>query len=293
MSNFPIRFRAGAAVRAFVVAAMMIACGSPKLQAQRVVRDTASQWHSARLLTLTPQNQWCVSGDDAGCDFKSIDDAFVLSDGGLIASGAMGPIHHCASGGAFINAPGAKGQGPGEYTVMVHPQRIKNHVVWFDNGQMRSTSVPLSGAAGSITLIMLPQSTQNRYSVNGTLTVFDGPVAATPGDTVDGVYRTVPASGAPHIFAKIRTPDLFAPGTNFRAAAGPFAPRNVAGVSVNGDVAHTNGRVYVVHAFLRKEAPRRQRLTLHLARLRRRIATVSKRWPSNNSVCRTLLRCHR
>jgi len=256
MSNSTKRFRAGVAVRALVGAATLFACTSANLQAQRVVRETATQWKNAKLLTLTPQNRWCVSGDDAGCDFKSIDDAFVLPDGGLIASGAMGPIHHFASGGAFMKALGGKGKGPGEYGFVVHPQLVRDQLVWFDNTQMRITSVTLAGTPGPITLTMLPQTTENMYLVDGTLTVFDVPVNATLGDTVEGVYRTVPTSGAPKIFARIRTPALFAPGSNgMRLSGPPFSPRIVAGVSIHGDVAHSSGDRYVVDIVPTSGAP--------------------------------------
>ncbi|MEP6835494.1 MAG: hypothetical protein ABJB74_19060 [Gemmatimonas sp.] len=240
------------AMCAMIAGSILCATAAPNVAAQRVVHETSAQWKSAKLLTLTPQATWCKSGDDPGCDFKSIDDALLLPDGGLIASSTVGPINHFSPDGAFIKALGSSGKGPGEYLFIVHPQLVKEQLVWFDNRQMRSTSVSLSGTPGPITLTMLPQTTENLYAVKGTVTVLDVPVA-TVGDTVEGVYRTVPASGAPQIFAKIRTPALFAPGTNFRAASGPFAPRIVAGVGVNGDIAHTNGGRYVVDIFPLKQ----------------------------------------
>ena len=247
MTTYPEHIRAGMVVRALFGVAMLWACTADELQAQRVVRETAAQWQRAKLLTLTPLTRWCVSGDDAGCDFRSIDDALVLPDGGLIASGAMGPIRHFAPDGALMKALGGRGKGPGEYGFVVHPQFIKDYLVWFDNTQMRSTSVTLAGVPGPVMLTMLPQTTENMYLVDGVLTVFDVPVSTTPADTVIGLYRTVPASGPPQVFARIRTPVLFSPGSDgMRPLNAPFAPRIVAGVSIRGDVAHSNGGQYLV-----------------------------------------------
>ncbi len=81
------------------------------------------------------------------------------------------------------------------------------------------------------------------------LVVIDVPPSATVGATVLATYRTVPASGTPRVFARVRTPSIFEPKSDMQRMAGPFAPHVVSDVGSAGDVAHSNGGRYTVEVF--------------------------------------------
>lgn len=237
---------AATAVRALVGLVLTFVCASTNLPAQRVVHETAAQWKSAHLITLTPQSKWCVSGDDPGCDFKSIDDVAFLPDGGIVAISRLGAMRRFSTTGKFEGEVARKGEGPGEYLTLESAQLLNDKIIWFDIRQMRVASVGLNGTPGLITRVIPPPTMQMMYLVGESLVVFDVPPGKSTGDTVVGKYHTVPVSGAPRILASIRTPALFQPGSAQRPASGPFAPRIVAHVGVDGTVAHSNGARYQV-----------------------------------------------
>ena len=86
------------------------------------------------------------------------------------------------------------------------------------------------------------------------MVVLDVPAQPTPGDTVTGVYRTVPAEGSPRIMARVRTPSVIEPGTDMRRMPPPFTPIAISSVSTNGDIAHANNGRYEVEVFPRNAA---------------------------------------
>ena len=234
--------------------AMLSSTVASGVQAQRVVRETAAQVKAARVLTLTAQSRWCTSADANGCDFRSIDDVLLLPDGGIVASGAQGPMRRFAADGMLTGPLGAKGKGPGEYGFIVQPQLVRDQVFWFDNTQMRVASVTLANVPGRTTPAMLPQTTGMMYMVADTLVVLDVPASPDTGSMVSAQYRTVSGSGAPRVLATVRTPARFLPGTNFTPMSLPFTPRVVADVGANGAVAHSNGTSYNVDVFPVKSA---------------------------------------
>lgn len=252
------------AIRTMMMCAPMM-FGRPAL-AQRVVHETAAAWKNAKPLTLAAQKTWCSSADAVGCDFKSIDDLALLPDDGIVAISQAGDaMRRFDASGKLIGDLGRRGAGPGEFQSLMSAQYLNNQMIWFDVRQMRIASIGLDGKPGSVVRLMPPPTMQMMYLAGESLIVFDVPASASASDTVVGQYRTVPASGTPRILANIRTPSLFRPATNFRQATGPFAPRIVADVGINGTIAHSNGARYVLDVFpangtpwrLESEAPPR------------------------------------
>jgi hypothetical protein len=244
-------------------ALFVAACAFPALTlAQRVVRESAAEWRSARIVSLTAGQRWCTAIDAQGCDLKSIDNAILLPDDGIITSDRRGPLHRFDANGRFTSALSRKGQGPGEYDFLVSLQLVGDRLVWFDNAQMRITSLGLDGKAGPVTRTMPPQTMATVNLVGETLVVLDIPASARKGDTVDATYRTVPATGAPRVLARVRTPSVFDPGSDMRLMPGPFKPRVVSDVGVAGDVAHSNGDPYVIDVSPSRGAPWRLQVDL-------------------------------
>ena len=117
------------------------------------------------------------------------------------------------------------------------------------------TNGTANGVAGPVTPLMPPHTMNGMWMLGVELVVMDVPPANTVGDTLVASYRTVPASGAPRVLARVRTSSVFEPNSNVQRMAGPFAPRVVSdGVSA-GDVAHNNGGRYTVHIFPTNDAP--------------------------------------
>jgi hypothetical protein len=79
--------------------------------AQRVVRESAAQYHAARALTLVATQRWCTDANAEGCEFRNIADALVLDDGGIIAADLGGPMHRFGASGQFVGAVSRKGRG--------------------------------------------------------------------------------------------------------------------------------------------------------------------------------------
>jgi hypothetical protein len=241
-TSFHPRSRAAAAA-----VASLLALTSPLFAQQRVVRESAADWRAARPLSLEAQGRWCTEVDAQGCDLKAIDNAILLPDGGIITSDIRGPLYRFGSDGRFAGALSRKGQGPGEYGFIVSPQLVPDgRLVWFDNSQMRITSIALDGKAGPVTRVMPPPTMATINLVGETLVVLDIPAIARKGDTVDATYHTVPPSGSPRVLARVRTPSVFDPGSDMRRLPGPFQPRIVSDVGTGGDVAHSNGAGYIV-----------------------------------------------
>jgi hypothetical protein len=234
----------------FVAGLLMVAL---RLEAQHVVHETAAQWNAARVLSLTAERRWCADANAAGCDFKSPATVRALPDGGILVSDVSGPLRRFGSTGAFIGALGRRGQGPGEYGFVVDAQLASNGLVtWFDNTQMRMATVRLDGSAGPVTRVMPPFTMANLFLVDTQLVIFDVPAGAHLGDTVQGVYRTVPVSGTPMVFARVRTPAVFVAGSEgMMPMRAPFQPYVIGHVGSGGDVAHTNGARYDVEMFPR------------------------------------------
>lgn len=225
------------------------------IPAQRVVRETANDWKNARQLTLAPQAKWCASPDDEGCDFKSIDDAILLPDGGVVASSVPGPMRHFGANGKIIGTLSSKGKGPGEYGFIAQPRLVRDRIVWFDNTQMRITSVDLKNTPGKVIAAMMPMTTGMIYMVAETLVVLDVPASTDTNAIVEAVYRTVPSTGAPRVLARVKTRALFQPGSNFFRAGAPFRTLFVSDVGADGSVAHSNGDRYAVDVFPAKGTP--------------------------------------
>jgi hypothetical protein len=235
--------------RILAVAALIVAAiASPEqVVAQRTVRETSAEWKNARLITLAPTQRWCTAADAKGCDLKSIDNAIRLPDGGIITSDIFGPLYRFGGDGRFVASLSRKGQGPGEYGFVLNPQLVPDgRLIWFDNSQMRITSLHLDGKAGPVTRLMPPPTMATINLVGETLVVLDIPATARKGDTVSATYHTVPPAGAPRVLARVRTPSVFDPGSDMRQMPGPFQPRVVSDVGIGGDVAHSNGASYIV-----------------------------------------------
>lgn len=214
---------------------------------QRTVRESYAQWQAARVLPISVSQRWCVSADAPGCDMRAMINAVSLPDGGMLVSDMAGPMRRLSSTGDFVGELGRRGQGPGEYGFLVDLQILPSgYVTWFDNTQMRIASISLDGKPGPVRRLLPPPTMASINVVGEDLAILDVPASAAVGDTVDGVYRTVPASGAPRVLGRVRTPSLFQPGTDMRPATAPFTPRIVASVGWSGDIAHSNGGQYVV-----------------------------------------------
>ncbi|MFA6166701.1 MAG: hypothetical protein WC700_08800 [Gemmatimonadaceae bacterium] len=187
---------------------------------------------------------------------RNIANAMLLPDSGVIIADVPGPMRRFSKAGQFLGELGRRGQGPGEYGLLVEPQLLSNGTVWwFDNTQMRLASVLPDGKAGPVRRVMLPPTAVSLHVVGVELVILDVPAAPTLGDTVVGVYRTVPANGAPRVLGQVRTPSVFEPGTTMRRPSAPFAARVVANVGTAGDVAHSNGARYQVDVMPAKGVP--------------------------------------
>jgi hypothetical protein len=220
--------------------------------AQRVLQESTRQWRNAAIVTLTPVQRWCVDPDAPGCDFKRPASVRALPDGGILMADARGPLHRFGANGQFVGPLGRSGKGPGEYGFVVDAQMASNgYVTWFDNTQMRIATVRLDGTAGPITRVMPPYTMAAMFLVDTQLVVLDVPAAPTLGAIVAASYRTVPTSGLPKRFATVQTPSTFTPGSDMRPLSGPFAPRVLGDVGLEGDVAHSNGTRYEVQFFPR------------------------------------------
>jgi hypothetical protein len=248
-----------------ISAALGVLFTAPHANAQRQVRETPAQWRAVKEVKVTPATRWCTSIDEAGCDFKSIEDLSLLPDGGIVAvSQSANVMRHFGANGRFIGEVGRRGDGPGEFQSLMSAQYRDSAMHWFDVRAMRLASVSLDGKAGPVTRLMPPATMQMMYVVGNDLVVFDVPATPTSGPTVNGVYRTVPVNGEPKVLATVSTPSLFRTGTNFRAIGGPFAPRIIADVGVGGDIAHSNGDSYWVDVFPAGGKPWRYQTSIDL-----------------------------
>lgn len=240
------------------LALLLLSLPSDWLSAQvpRSVRETAAQWRAARTVTLTKDRVWCADADAAGCDFKRPASVRALPDGGILAADAQGPLNRFGADGRFIAALGRKGQGPGEYGFVIEASLASNGLVtWFDNTQMRIATVKLDGTPGPITRLMPPYTMALMFLVDTSLVVLDVPAAPKVGEMVDATYRTVPATGAPRVLARVRTPSTFTVGSDMRPMGGPFDIRVIGDVGPSGDVAHSNGARYDIEVFPAVGAP--------------------------------------
>lgn len=227
-----------------------LACVTTASSAQRVVRETAAQWRAARSLTLTTTHRWCIDVNAPGCDFKSIAEALLLDDGGLVAADLSGPMHRFDKAGGFVGALSRKGRGPGEYRFISAPQLLSSGALaWFDQALMRVTTISLAGTPGAAPQLRLPLAVARIGVANGELIALEVPAAANVGDTVQAVYRTVPAAGEARVLARVSTPSLFAPGAPMRTLPPLFSPEIVSGIGWGGDIAHGNGARYQVDVF--------------------------------------------
>lgn len=239
----------------FALLLLILPLGPLTAQAPRSVRETATQWRAARALTLTEERAWCADADAEGCDFKR-PAVRALPDGGILAADAQGPIHRFGANGRFIAALGRKGQGPGEYGFVIEASLASNGLVtWFDNTQMRIATVKLDGTPGPVTRLMPPYTMALMFLVDTSLVVLDVPAAPTVGEMVTATYRTVPATGAPRVLARVRTPSTFTVGSDLRPMGGPFDIRVIGDVGPSGDVAHSNGARYDIEVFPAVGAP--------------------------------------
>ena len=233
-------------VGCFLAMALTAAIAIPA-RGQRVVKESYAQWQSVRDLRLAKSAQWCADAAAEGCDMRNFASAMLLPDSGVIVADVPGPMRRFSRTGQFLGELGRRGQGPGEYGLLVEPQLLSNGMVsWFDNTQMRIASVLLDGKAGPVHGVTLPPTAMSLHVVGGELVILDVPASPTLGDTVVGVYRTVPTSGAPRVLGQVRTPSVFEPGSTMRRPSAPFAARIVANVGAAGDVAHSNGAKYQV-----------------------------------------------
>ena len=228
-----------------VIAAMLVI--TEVVGAQRVVRESAAQWRAAHALSVTPTQRWCANPEAAGCELRAMANVIGLPDGGIVVSDIAGPIHRFRATGEFVGSLARRGRGPGEYGMVLALQLMPSgQLAWFDNSQMRVATIGLDGKAGPVTPLMPPHTMTSVYIVGGGLVVLDVPASPTVGDTVVGVYRTVPSSGAPRVLGQVRTPSIFTLGSDMFTPPPPFAPSVVASVGWGGDVAHSNGGTYTV-----------------------------------------------
>lgn len=231
--------------------------------ARRLVEESPAEYAKASPLALTAVQQWCVAARDAGCDFKNPASIRVTPNGGLLIADAVGPLRLFDQHGTLLRELGRKGKGPGEYGFVIDAQVTSDGMVtWFDNMQMRFTSVRMDGRAGPIRRLMPPHTMTDLFVVDTQLVVLDVPPHAVKGTMVDGIYRTVPVTGKPRVIARVRTPSVFAPGSDMMAPPGPFAARVLSDVSRRLDVAHSNGDRAEIDVFPARGAPWRLALRL-------------------------------
>lgn len=223
-------------------AALLCLVLSSPLTAQRTVRETAAEWRAAPLVSLVQVQRWCANASDAGCEFREIVGAIALADGGIVATGVMGPIHRFAADGRFERALGRKGRGPGEYGFVVGlNQTPDGRLIWFDNTQMRIASIALDGTPGPVRSVTPPQTMAMMWVRGADLVVLDIPAATTLGDTVTASYLMPAAAGTPRVLARVRAGAIFLPNTSMMAPTGNFAPKIVSDVGPAGDIVHGFG----------------------------------------------------
>ncbi len=232
--------------------------------ARRLVQESRAEYAKAPRLALSAVQEWCGQASAAGCDFKNPASIRATPNGGLLVADAMGPLRLFDPNGTLLRELGRKGKGPGEYGFVIDAQVTSNGMVtWFDNMQMRFTSVRLDGRAGPIRRLMPPRTMTNLFVADTQLVVLDVPPHAVKGTLVDATYRTMPVTGSPRVIARVRTPSVFVPGSDMMAPPGPFAPRVLADVSRRLDVAHSNGDRAEIDLFPVRGAP--WHLTLDVA----------------------------
>ena len=231
-------------------AALLCLVLSTPLTAQRTVRESTAEWRAATPLRLVEERRWCADSAAAGCEFREIVGAITLADGGVVATGVMGPIHQFAADGRFERTLGRKGRGPGEYGFVVGlNQTPDGRLTWFDNTQMRIASIALDGTPGPVRAVTPPQSMAMMWMRGVDLVVLDIPAAASLGDTVTASYLVPAASGTPRVLARVRAGAIFLPNTNMLAPMGTFAPRIVSDVGPAGDIVHGFGSRYALEVF--------------------------------------------
>lgn len=215
----------------------------------RPLHESFSEWQSAPQLTLSPTQRWCATANAAGCDLRGIDHAIALPDGGIVLAAVPGPMYRHAADARSASELAAKGQGPGEYGLLVTLALHDERVVWVDNTQMRIASIGLDNVPGPVQALQMPQTLTTMDLVRGELVVLDVPGSPTVGDTVLAEFRTVPLTGEPRVLGRVRTPSIFLAGSNMAAQRPFFTPRSLVGVGWNGDVAQSNGGSYELTMF--------------------------------------------
>jgi hypothetical protein len=228
---------------------------------RRVVHETRATYEQASRIALTVVGRWCHDEATAECDFNGPASVRATPDGGLVQADAMGPVRLFDATGRFIRELGRKGQGPGEYGFVNDAHLASSgEVIWFDNMQLRFTSVRLDGTAGPIRRVMPPRSMLHMFIADTQLVILNVPPHPRMGTMVDATYETVPSSGAPRVLARVRTPSVLTPGSDLFAPPGPFAPRVLGAVSARGDVAHSNGDRATIEVFPARGGPWRLEL---------------------------------
>lgn len=226
------------------------------IPARRLVQETRAAYEQAPRLAMTPVRRWCHEPSAPGCEFRGPASVHATPDGGLLAADAMGPLRLFDAQGRFVRELGRKGRGPGEYGFLIEAQVTSDGLVtWFDNMQWRFTTVHLDGRPGPTRRRTPSSAMANLFVVDTTLVIFKVPAKPTVGTMVDATYETVPERGAPRVLARVRTPSIFAPGSDLFVPPGPFAPRVLADVSPRFDVAHTNGDRAAIDVFPARGAP--------------------------------------
>lgn len=217
------------------------------LPAQRVIKESLAQWQSAQRLALAIERRWCTNVDAAGCEFKEIAEVVALPDGGIVAMNLSGPMHRFRQDGGFVGELARKGRGPGEFRFISSPMLVQSgELAWFDQAQQRIATIGLDGKPGPVKTLRLPQPVALVGLVEGELVVLEVPPSQKTGDTVTGVYRTVPSAGASSVLASVRMPSRFVPGSPLQTLPPAFTPFTVAAIGSRGDIAHSNGGRYLV-----------------------------------------------
>lgn len=226
------------------------------IPARRLVQESRTAYARAPQLRLSVVQRWCAEAAASGCEFKGPASVRATPSGGVLAADAMGPLRLFDEQGRFVRELGRKGQGPGEYGFIIDAHVASDgYVTWFDNMQLRFTTVRLDGTPGPIRRLMPSHAIANVLVVDTQLVIFNVPSHPTLGTMVDATYETVPAKGTPRVLARVRTPSIFTPGSDMFVPPGPFAPRVLADVSARFDVAHTNGDRAAIDVFPSRAAP--------------------------------------
>lgn len=230
--------------------ALLLSLTAHPTHAQRVVHETFAQWTKARQLTLTPNARWCAAADAVGCELSDNADALLLPDSGILTLNLTGPIQRYAQTGKFVGTLSRRGRGPGEYRYITAPSLTTSGLVaWYDQTQHRVTTIALDGTPGPAKQLMPPVTIAAVGVVNGALVVFDVPAASKLGDTVVGVFHTVPDSGAPRTIARVRTRSNGGNGGPGLMMPAPFSSQMMSSIGWSGDVAYSSGARYSVEVF--------------------------------------------